>query len=355
MTKKNKIIIFAVVGTILFAILLGVELYLVRVFDTKVGNERRTFMMRVMKSEVEDEYNSAFEEDSYSDILNRELTQEEINNRKELSITMSNILLSNIGMSLGIVLPDGNWLIDDDQLYIEIMNEERDHYIFTLDNADILNEYRKYTENSYYHYDKWKMLEKYRYYVMVLESFYVDDIRLVPEKISIYEVECNLDDTKPEDEVNALLVDTIEFNIENVAGLDYYEIVDEIDGYSVDEVRFNYACNGNEGYSAVPIVLTEKVYSVEERREILEDCLNETYEFQKRDLVGISKYYFVKEKHFSKLYNDYVTLAGCEDNIFYDTYKHLWQYVLLILVMDMIAAYGIAALIFVIKKRSIRR
>jgi len=357
MTKKSKIIIFVVVGTILFVLFLGVELYFVRLFDTRTGNERKAFMMRAIKIDI-GETDSGLEENSFSNILNRELTSDEINSQSELFSHNLNIILSNAGVILGEFLPDGKWRMDEDSICIDIMNEERERFIFRLNNTDVLNEYRKYTENSYYYYDKWKMLERYKYYVMVLDSFYVDDIRLIPKKISIYEAKCNFDeDMKPEDEdkVSVLLVDTIEFNDGNISGLDYYEIIEEIDSYSVDEYRFQYTRNGKEGYSVGTAVFTEKINSVKERKEILEDCLNETYEFQERDLVGISKYYFAKEKYFSEYYNDYVTLVGCEDNIFYDTYKSLWQYVLLILALDAIVAYGIAAPVFVIKKRSIRK
>lgn len=359
MSRKNKVKWLFLITAIVLVVFLAIELCVLRIADKEMSSmEVLTKVTRGIMEDMDAESESTGTE-RYSEVLGRELTADEEKRQRELEAQYKMLMYNNIGAAQDFLLPDETWFLDEDTMCFRLSLDkdgEKYFHFFALENEEIINRYRACWEDSFYSYDKnaKEMVERYRYYQLVFDSFYIDDMTVIPEQISIYKVESILpvgSDDAGSRITGFALVDTLKFEVQDTGELDYYELAGEIDQYNVTDLSYDYTCNGVEYSVNRDCTLNGKFYSVEERKALLEDCTSETYEFQDSDLVGFPKYHIGKDIYSCDLLGGDVTAVICDQNVLYNAYKYLWIYVIFVLLVDVAVAIGIAAIVTAIKER----
>ena len=358
MREKNlkKWLLF---GIVTFVIILIIELVIIRIIDRE--QEEQSLVLNVAQLMVDDmdQKNEVTDDYVYSELFGRELTEKEQQEQRRLSVQQGMLIYNNTGMVFDFMLPDGNWFLEEDVICVCLRLKTEDEAYrnyFQVENEEVLNLYRTCSKDSFYSYDKStkEMVERYRYCQLVFDSFYLDDNQLLPEKVSIYKVESML----PENSTNSLievtgfeLVETMEFEVPNAEKLKRYEIAEKLDQYSITEVSYPYTCNGSGDYFVMSDCMWNgKGLSQKERQKLLVEGLNGTYDSRKRDLIGMSNYYYRTVTKNSQLLGGDVTAVVCEQNILYRAYLYAWKVVLIIIVADMITATFIAVIVFHVQK-----
>jgi len=346
--QKKSVGKWLLFGFITFVVILAIELSVVRIVDDR--QEKNPFTLNIVQKMLDnmDVVHETADEVSYSGILGRDWTKEEENEQRELAAQSSLIMYNNIGLAEDFMLPDGNWFLDENMICLRLSMKTEDdttyYSYFSVENEQILNTYRDYWKDAFYSYNKntKEMVERYRYYQLVFESFYLDDKKLIPERVSIYQVENILPEGSENTSVDVTkltLMDTMEFEVTKEDEWKHFEIVEEMDEYNITDLVYDYTCNGSGDYSVLrECTLNGKFFSLEERKQLLEDGLNETYTSKKRDLVGLSNYYYRKAVKNSQMLGGEVTAVVCEQNIFYRVYLYIWKMVLALIVADMCVA-----------------
>ncbi len=358
MREKNlkKWLLF---GIVTFVIILIIELGVIGIIDRE--QEEKSLVLNVAQRMIDDIdlRNETADEDGYSELLGRELTEEEQQEQKRLSVQQGMIMYNNIGMVFDFMLSDGNWFLEEDMICVCLRLKTEDEAYrnyFQVENEEILNMYRTCSKDSFYVYDKStkEMVERYRYYQLVFESFYIDGNQLLPEKVSIYKVESMLPENSTDSIIEVTdfdLVEAMEFEVPNAEKLKRYEIAEKLDQYSITGVSYPYTCDGSDDYSVMSdCTLNGKGLSLQERQRLLIEGLNGTYDSRKRDLIGMSNYYYRTVTKNSQLLGGDVTAVICEQNIFYRAYLYAWKVVLAILVADIVTATFITVIVFQIQK-----
>lgn len=335
--KKRTIVIFVII----FVLLLLVEWGLLQDYDRDDGLSSMSMLINTGKNAIENLDKNLI--DKHSVVLGRELTDEEMKEQKELSLISNNIMFSNSGNLREILLSDGTGIIEEDCMYVHVA-KDKNAYVFSWENNDILKTYREYSKKSFCNYEKKvaTVVMNYEYYVLIPESFYRKDTELIPEKLNIYKIH------SPEegdliDKVS--LITTINCNVGEATGLDYYELCDRIDGYTMSNLFLNYTCNGEEGYQVrKDCILTEKYFTLSEREELLEDISKGRNKKQERDLFGFRKYYTAVEKIESNYWGGEVEIVACSINYNFGMYKNIWDTIWLTLMADIGVACAVAAI-----------
>lgn len=350
---KHMLIIMGV----LFALMIMIDTIVVRAIDKHEEND--AFVLNVAEKILDnmDELSENADETQYSVILGRNRTIDEEETQRRYTAQRSLFMYNNIGLAQDFVLSDGTWLLDEDRIYIDLSLKTEDgvfdYNIFLLEDQELLERYRSYWKDSFYSYEKSakKMVERYRYYQLVFERFYLDDTRLIPQQVSIYRVErMPIGDAEYPKITSCELMETVQYEFTNKEGLVYCELVTEIDADTVADLSYDYTCDGKEGYRVKrDCTLNGKVFSLEERKKLLQECLDESYESRDRDLVGFSNYHYQKSTHDSDLLGGEVTILLCEQNILYNMCQYAWQLVVLVVVLEAVASIGIAGIIIAIK------
>lgn len=360
MSQKNRIKASILITAIALVVILAIELGVLQIVDKKMGSDEVAMSVTRRMLEEMDKDSGSADEEPYSEILGRKLTADEEEYQRVLETQQKILIYNNMGLMQDFLLPDGTWFLDEDMICIRLsvdIGEERYINFFSVENEEIINRYRACWEDSFYSYDKnvKEMVERYRYYQLVFDSFYMDGMMIVPEQVSIYKVECMPpvgSDNDYSQVTGFELVDVLKYEVENVNGLDYYKLAGEINQNNVTGLSYDYTCNGAGGYSVLrDCTLNGKFFSVEARKSMLASCAAETYEFQDRDLLGLPKYHVEKETYSGAWMGGNVTAVVCDQNILYNAYKYTWQLILFVLLVDVAAAIGIAAIAMVIRKR----
>lgn len=348
---------FCLITVIVLVVIVAIELCVLQVVDEKMS------IMEVLKRSthriIEDMDAADVSTEQYSEILCRNLTEEEVKRQRELEAQFRLVMYNNADSAQDILLPDGTWLLNEDTLYFRLgldKDGERYYHFFDLENEEIMPRYRDHWEDSFYSYETsmTELKESYRYYRLVLERFYIEDGSIIPGRIGIYKVErTSAEGFKPgyDGPTNVELVDEWEYEVQGAEELACYELVDELDLYNVTDISLAYTCNGVEYMVNRDCTLNGKFISPEERKELLEDLVTETYALQDRDLVGLPKYHIAKEIYNCDMLGGEVTAVVCETNMLYNAYIYLWMYVAVVLFVDILVALGIAAIVIALKKR----
>lgn len=354
--KRNRKQFF-LIAAIVFVIIVIIELCVVRIKDLQLKND--SSFWGSVRGRLSEEYETWERQNDYSVIIGRELSEDEKQQQIKLKMKQLLIAFNNGGVVSDYLLSDGTWFLDDeDEICIRISvdrDDKSDHVYFSLKNEEIMNRYRAVSEDSFYSLNEMRLGWCYRYYQLVFDSFYLDGMTIIPEQVSIYRVESITSGDKVESlgEITGFeCVDTLKLEVPDVKGLDYYKNVTEIDKDNPDRFVYDYVCNGMEGYAIWnnDYVLNEETISLKERRALLEDCLNETYAKQDRDLVGFSKMFFNKETATEDFWGGEVTAVCCEQNIFYNMYRYMGEFLLLVFVVDVTVALVCAAIVMAIRR-----
>lgn len=357
--RENKFKKWLLFGIVTFVIILIIELGVIRIIDRK--QEEQSLVLNVAQRIVDDldQKNEVADEYGYSELFGRELTEKEQQEQRRLSVQQGMLIYNNTGMVFDFMLPDGNWFLEEDMVCVCLRLKTEDEAYrnyFQVENEEILNMYRTCSKDSFYSYDKStkEMVERYRYYQLVFESFYLDDNQLLPEKVSLYKVESMLPENSTDSIIEVTdfdLVETMEFEVPNAEKLKRYEIAEKLDQYSITEVSYPYTHDGSGDCSVMSdCTLNGKGLSLKERQKLLEEGLNGTHDSRKRDLVGMSNYYYRTVTKNSQLLGGDVTAVVCEQNILYRAYLYAWKVVLAIIVADVITATFIAVIVSQIQK-----
>lgn len=342
---------------ILFVGMLAIDMIIVRVIDKH--QEKNPFFSNIEARILDgmDGIDESAEAVEYSEILGREFTKEESNEQRILEAQKSLLIYNNIGLAQDFMLPDENWLLDENRICIELsMTTEGDirHYnVFSLEHPELLERYRSYWKDSFYSYDinTREAVERYRYYQLVFDRFYLDDMTVLPEQVSIYKVERMPVNGEEYPEITECeRMETLQFEVLNEEELVCYELAMEIDTDTVADLTYDYTRNGVGMYRVNrDCTLNGKFFSLEERKKLLQEGFDETYESRDRDLVGFSNYYYRKSTGNSDLLGGEVTMLHCEQNIFFNMYQYIWKLVVLIVVLEFAASIGIATIAIAIK------
>lgn len=359
MIQKNRIKHLFLIATIVFVVILAIELCVLRIADKEMSSiELLTKVTQGIIEDMDAESESVGAE-RYSEVLGRELTVDEEKRQRELEAQYKMLMYNNIGAAQDFLLPDGTWFLDEDTMCFRLSLDkdgEKYFHFFALENEEIINRYRACWEDSFYSYDKnaKEMVERYRYYQLVFDSFYIDGITVIPEQVSIYKVESILpvgSDDAGSRITGFALVDILKFEVQDTGELDYYELASEIDQYNVTDLSYDYTCNGVEYSVNRDCTLNGKMFSIESRKALLEDCVSETYALQDMDLVGLRKYHTNKEEYTCDLLGGEVTAVICDQNVLYNAYKYLWIYLVFLLLVDVAVAIGISVIVIAIRER----
>ncbi len=354
---KSTIKQLLIITGVLFVLMLLMNALVVRIIDKRGEND--TLLLNVGERILQDmdKEKDPAEVEKYSEILGRNLTQEEEQEQRKFTAQRSMLLYNNIGCAEDFVLPDGTWLLEEDMIYLDLAMKTEDdtlrYGVFSLDDPKLLDRYRSYWKDAFYSYDKNAKgaVERYRYYQLVFDCFYLDGMTVLPEQVSIYKVERMPMYGEEYPEITACeLMETLEYEVSDKEGLACYELATVIDASTVANVSYDYTCNGAEGYRVLKdCTLNGKYFSIEERRTLLQECLDETYESRDRDLVGFSNYYYRKRMKHSDLLGGEVTILLCEQNILHNMYRYIWQLVVLVVVLEIVGALGIAGIVTAVK------
>lgn len=186
--------------------------------------------------------------------------------------------------------------------------------------------------------------ESYRYYQLIVECFYLDGMTVCPEKISIYRVESQPELVFKNPITHCELMETIELDVPADKKKDCFTLTTEIDAGTVADLSYEYSRNGENGYTiSSDCTLTEKKITLAEREQRLLECMSEQYISQKRDFVGFSKFYYRKQTGESELLGGEVTMLHCENGLYYRMYQYVWTFVVMVVVLEALAAGAIAA------------
>lgn len=354
---KNAVKQLLIMTGVLFVLMLMIDTIIIRVIDKHEEND--TFVVNIAERTLQnmDEVEETTDVVEYSEILGRNLTKEEEKEQRKLEAQRSLLIYNNIGLAEDFLLPDGTWLLDEDMIYIDLSVQTEDgtnyYNVFPLDDTELLEKYRSYWEDSFYSYDKNTKVavERYRYYQLVFDRFYLDGMTVLPEQVSIYRVErMPIGDEEYPEITGYELMETLQFEVLDKEGLPCYELAMPLDENTVGDVSYDYTCNGVEGYRVMrDCTLNGKFFSLEERKKLLQECLDETYKSRDRDLVGFSNYYYRKSTKDSDLLGGEVTILLCEQNIFYNMWQYAWKLVVLVVVLEAVVSLGIAAMIIAIR------
>lgn len=354
---KNAVKQLLIMTGVLFVLMLMIDTIIIRVIDKHEEND--TFVVNIAERTLQnmDEVEETADVVEYSEILGRNLTKEEEKEQRKLEAQRSLLIYNNIGLAEDFLLPDGTWLLDEDMIYIDLSVQTEDgtnyYNVFPLDDTELLEKYRSYWEDSFYSYDKNTKVavERYRYYQLVFDRFYLDGMTVLPEQVSIYRVErMPIGDEEYPEITGCELMETLQFEVLDKEGLPCYELAMPLDENTVGDVSYDYTCNGVEGYRVMrDCTLNGKFFSLEERKKLLQECLDETYKSRDRDLVGFSNYYYRKSTKDSDLLGGEVTILLCEQNIFYNMWQYAWKLVVLVVVLEAVVSLGIAAMIIAIR------
>lgn len=344
MRENKSIRKWLLFGVITFVVILLLELCVVRIVD--YSQEKDSLWLNITQRMLDDMVSEEVDMLNCSEIIGREWTETEEQEQRNLKTQSGLITYNNLGVAEDFMLSDGEWFLDEDLICINLRKRTEEGILyngyFRVENDEILSTYREYWKDAFYSYDKntQEMLERYRYYQLVFESFYLDDKQLIPEKVSIYKVE-NIPpkgaDSTYIDVTDFTLMKTMEFEVQNTDGLKHYEIAEPVDQYNVTDIVYDYTCDGVEDYSVLrDCTLNGKAFSLGERKALLEDCLNENYALKKRDLIGFSNYYYHKGVKNSSLLGGEVTVIACEQNILYRSYLYIWKFVLVVMIANIV-------------------
>ncbi len=342
---------------VIFVIALLIELIAVRVIDYRLGHDSIIQNVAVKIVDDLDKVETDLYKEQYSGILNRKLTTEEDVAFKRARACQSIITYSNIGVVMDIAYGEGEFFLDEDTLYLELRDtSDETLYLdtFTLKNDEIMEKYRSYWKDIFYTFDKGfnGAEESYRYYQLVFDSFYVDDVTIVPEKVSIYKVErIPVGGAEYPEITNCELMETMDFDVTKEEHFLHYEIAQELDRWNIDSIAYDYTCDGKEGFSVrKDCTLNGKYFSIEEREALLAETLTDKHTSQKRDLVGFSKYYYSNEVIDSVMLEGSVNVLTCDSNIIYRMWCTLWIYIIPGALIQFAVALGCAAIILTIKE-----
>ncbi|MBE5941785.1 MAG: hypothetical protein E7264_04500 [Lachnospiraceae bacterium] len=340
---------------IIFAIALVIELIAVQVIDYRLGHDSIIQNVAIKMVGDLDETKEDSEEKQYCGILDRELTKEEAEVFKIAQVRKSIVTYSNIGVVMDAAYGEDTLFLDEDVFYLTLRytsGETRYTNVFTLKNDEIMEKYRSYWKDKFYSFDKGfsGAVESYRYYQLVFDSFYLDDMTIVPERVSIYKVErIPVDGTEYSEITNCELMETMDFDVTKEGHFLHYEIAQELDQWNIDSIGYDYTCDGKEGFSVQKdCTLNGKYFSLEERKALLAEILEEKHASQKRDLVGFSKYYYSNTEMDSVMLDGKVRVLTCESNILHDMWRTLWMYIIPGALLQFAVALGCAAIILTI-------
>lgn len=338
-----------ITGTVFFAIFLLADYFWVRSADKGYAGE--ALFSNVEKKRLEDlNYEPEEGELVYTSFWERDLTQEEFEEQKILTGQQALVMYNNQDIAQDMILPDGTFFLDSDKVYLKIgkENEEKDHdfWVAAFENPDVIAQYRSYREDAFYTFRKdfEELEESYRYYQLIVECFYLDGMTVCPEKISIYRVESQPELVFKNPITHCELMETIELDVPADKKKDCFTLTTEIDAGTVADLSYEYSRNGENGYIIYSdCTLTEKKITLAEREQRLLECMSEQYISQKRDFVGFSKFYYRKQKGESELLGGEVTMLHCENGIYYRMYQYVWTFVVMVVVLEALAAGAIAA------------
>ncbi len=354
--RMKRLLIYV---AIIFVSLLVVELVVVRIWDYRAQKSSLGLNVAARNFDNMSEKIESADVAEYAEIVGRELSSEELKQQKLAETHQSLLMYTNIGLAQDYIMPDGSWFVDEDTFFIRITlkKDDKTHYknMFTLQDPELLEKYRSYWKDNFYSYDKtWKeMKERYRYYQLVFDRFYIDGMTIVPEQVSIYKVErMPIGNADYPEITNCEKMETIQFEVNDTEGLPCYEIKTQIEADNVTDIKYDYSCNGAEGYSIFKdITLNGKIHSMEQRRMLLQEAMDEDYNSRKRDAVGMSNYYYVKSVRDNNILGNDVTVVACEQNILYQAYQYIWKLLLVGVLLQLAMSFGIAGIVMAVKER----
>ena len=343
---KKKTVIFALST---FIILVIVEMIVVNRIDHGRGEKEFDLVVSIPKQL--EKIGLEETEEVYSELLGRSLTKEEVRQENIINLQHSLTICSNVFYADDICLPDGSWILSDHVITARLYTESKEMLYVTVDSPELVKAYNAYADQSEYavrtDWVEGRNIKNTFYYV-VLERFYLDGLRVIPEKASIYRIDQEEYNTERKSSVT--LADSLTCETGNVDNLPCYELEEGQDTSSLTYLtKFKYMCASEQKETSLMIGLVSgQESSLTERREVLEKLVSGKHVSGKRDLIGIPEYHTTVIRQDVPYYGGEVSIVLANRNVNYQIYKMFWIVGLILLIANVVITgilTGVRALI----------
>ncbi len=247
--------------------------------------------------------------------------------------------------------------MSDDIITARLSTESKEKLYVSVDSPELVKAYNDYANQSYNvrTTDMKERVEKSAFYCVVLERFYLDGIRIIPEKASIYRIEKEMHQDEVE-EYSVTLADSVDCETGNVDNLPCYELEAGQDTSSLTYLtKFKYMCASEQKEVSLMLgLISGQESTLTERREMLEKLVSGKHVSGKRDLIGIPEYYTTVIRQDSPYYGGEISIVLANRNVNYQIYKIFLIFVWIILVINIVITViltGLRALIVHKRKR----
>ena len=350
---KKTTVIFALS---IFIVLVIVELIAANRIDHMMNKDMMSGVVSTIPTQLE-KIGLEETEEVYSELLGRTLTKEEAIQENILNLQHSLAVYSSAYFADDIYLPDGKWFLSDDIITARLSTESKEKLYVSVDSPELVKAYNDYANQSYNvrTTDMKERVEKSAFYCVVLERFYLDGIRIIPEKASIYRIEKEMHQDEVE-EYSVTLADSVDCETGNVDNLPCYELEAGQDTSSLTYLtKFKYMCASEQKEVSLMLgLISGQESTLTERREMLEKLVSGKHVSGKRDLIGIPEYHTTVIRQDSPYYGGEISIVLANRNVNYQIYKIFLIFVWIILVINIVITViltGLRALIVHKRKR----
>ena len=382
---KGKKIAF-VTGTILLIVALlrntlvlsMLVFILLTVYKTEIGTFDDLFDNKLEKW-AEDIQNLENPESIFGtskDIFGVPYSESENREQNERKLKAGMIIYANADVVTDVALPDGGWLIGGDEMYMNLQDADENRTICEIDTSKILPFYRNYTQNNKYvtwepygikeliknNSIEWKT--HYVWYELVIDKFYLEDRRVLPQKVSIYRKEGSGED---DDEV--VFQESVEFDYpeKELDNLLLFSTEEELIPDEVGKTVPRYQYTDQDGKYLLEgsmYLMTEHYYTENDvpsnsstdsrvgRKQLRDESVSDKKPGLIERLPGLRKSSNGHKELVSNYYGGAVKIVWGKNSYSYAVCKLLWLWIVIYALVGILLLIGICVLIKKYKKVS---
>ena len=274
------------------------------------------------------------------------------------------MMYSNLGEPYDVRLADGSWFMDENAIAVTLSIQEDedqdadnsdndDYYLFH--NDEMMADYRSYTSESRHEYMIKSQADgdyndSFLFFELVMDEFYIDREQFIPAKYSIYMVSDNVDG---DGLFSVSPVKSGELMLPEMASDAKHFLIqdnpqDIINGGAINHYTYQDE-SGEDEYSGTVIVFKERDYSIEERRDRMEDAFLGAG--VKKDWVGFKEFYNVTQPVSNELFGEGAAIVASRRNVLYKTYGITSRLVIIVMIVNTIISAVIILLVCLIGRK----
>lgn len=275
-------------------------------------------------------------------------------NADDRARTMMRLMMyTNLGEAYDVRLADGSWFMDENAIIIslsdQVDNDSDKSTLYMFHNDEIMADYRSYTSQSKHDYmiksqGEGKKDDSFLYFELVIDEFYIDGEKMIPEKYTIYRLSDNVDG---DGEFLVSPVKNGELTLPEMnSEAKHFLIQDnpeyEISGNAINRYVYKEE-SGDDEYSGIITVFNERDYSIEERRNRMDEAF--LGKSVKKDLVGFKQFYNVTQPVSNELFGEGATIVASRRNVLFSTYGLTSSIVMLAMIFNTVTSAVITLIV----------